>query len=172
MSDLYAAPGPEAPPPHEPVQIPLKRGERVFVAVMAVLFFVVVAVGIPLLLSDYHDPVLWLTIVMGLIWVFVTAGSGFGAYLAVRALWSRGLLLTENGFTFNKHAWAWADIESFERKLVPGGEGGQVWALIAVYRPDRPTPSAPSRMPFGFTEFETGGTGIDVILRDWLRRYG
>lgn len=166
-----ADPRPGIPPPSESLRIPLKRGPRIFVAVMSVVWFALVAVSIPLVIIDNPDVVRWLAIVMGVIAVVITAASGLGAYIAVRALWSRGLLLTDNGFTFDKHTWAWADIESFERKLVPGGEGGRVWALFAMYRQDGPAPSAPSRMPFGFTEFDTGGTDIDVILQDWLRRY-
>lgn len=171
-SRRLAAPRPEAPPPRESLEIPLKRGPRIFIAIAAVGFFAVVVVGIPWTIADADNPEVWLVIVLGLIWLVITAATGYAAYAAVKALWSRGLLLTDNGFTFDSHTWAWADIEDFKTTLIRDNEGNKTMQLRAVYRQDRPIASAPAALPFGLTDFKTDGRRIADILREWLQRYG
>ncbi|MDT5018260.1 MAG: hypothetical protein QOD39_4420, partial [Mycobacterium sp.] len=154
---------PSAQPPAESLVIPLKRWPRVFVAISAVLWFVVVAGGIPWAIADADNPEVWLVIALGVIWLVIVAASGYGAYGALRALRVPELLLTDNGFTFDRHTWAWADIEDFENVLTRSSDGSNMMQFRVVFRADRPTPSPPADLPFGLTDFDTGGRPLGAI---------
>jgi hypothetical protein len=149
--------------------IPVKPGERVAPVIGTVAAFVILAVGLPWMLLDTDDPELGAVIFMGALWLLLTAATGFGIFLSVRALRSPGLRLHEGGFEFGEMSWGWADIYGFETCLVRADNGSRTTRLQLIVRPSS---SISPELPFQPRDFSTSGDRLEDILRDWFQRYG
>ena len=147
--------------------IPLRRGPIIAALVTALPMFLLFAIGGPVLaiLEVEHHSV-WVWIASVVVWLLLTAFLGGSVYGPAMELRDPGLILHGNGFEFQKHLWAWSDIED-----VRPTENGAAFGLRAVFRPDRPLPSVPAVLPFQSNSFATDGRPIEEILREWLQRY-
>lgn len=160
------------PEPTEPkLVIPRTRRGDVRALGIAGALFIGCAVGGPvlLLLEDEPHPRWWW--VAGVAsWLLLTAFFGVGVWYLVRDLRDPGLRLHDDGFEYQKHRWNWVDIEDIQ-PAQGGSDGNAPFGVRAQFRADRPLPSAPADLPFYLDSFQTGGTSIDQILREWLQRY-
>ena len=156
--------------------IPVWRSERIAPVAGSVAFFVVSAAAGPALLGyallvDHQHPVIWQVIAGIAAWLLVTTFLGGAVYLSLGELRKPGLILYDDRFEYEKHTWWWADIADI-RPATGGSDGNAAHGLRAVYRSGISLPSAPADLPFSMAALDTGGRPLEVIMRDWLQRYG
>jgi hypothetical protein len=152
--------------------LPRKRAALAFSAAIALVYFLSIVVGLPGIITDGElDPPLWLLFASAIVWLLLSAVTGVWLYIAVRALFSRGLILDDDGFELDGKVWSWADIEGFQTMLVPDSDGYNVVRLGVVYRAGAATGSSPAALPFSPSDFKTDGQPLEQILRQWLQRH-
>lgn len=151
--------------------LPVRRGQAAANAAGPVLVFVVLLLTFPLVLLDRSPGTpTSLTVGLAVLLLFLAGWTGHAAYRRVRILLRPGLRLHSKGFEFGRDRWAWADVESVHAVEVPLLLGGTATRLRVKFRPGHQPQRMPSDIDFGL--FDTGSTGLAVILRQWLRRYG
>jgi hypothetical protein len=151
--------------------IPLRRSERIVNLLVSVAFFVILAGGLPWALADADDPPPWLVVVIAILWLVTTGATGALVYTEFREVRSPGLLLTSNGFEFDRFVWRWADIDAVQTVLGSGDNAPSTIRLRVVFLPDDTPNSAPADLPFTVSDFRTEGAAVDGVLRQWLQRY-
>lgn len=149
------------------VVLPPRRAAPAFNAAVALVFFVSIAVLLPWMYADEGQPMpLWLIVAATLLWVMLTAATGYWLYMALRELFSRGLTLHDEGFDVGRMTWLWSDIKGFTAMLVPDSHGTNTVRLGVIYRNGGP----PAELPFSPSDFKTDGRQLDQVLHEWLRR--
>lgn len=151
--------------------LPVRRGQAAANAAGPVMVFALMLLNFPVLLLDRSaDAPASLTVGLAVLLLFLAGWTGHTAYRRIRILLRPGLRLHSKGFEFGRDSWAWADVESVHAVEVPLLLGGTATRLRVKFRPGHQPQRTPSDIDFGL--FDTGNTGLAVILRQWLRRYG